>query len=106
DDRVGDDEVGRARFAARLRRLSHAVADDLAAAELRFVAVGRGVVLDLDDEVGVGKADAVAGRRPVVIGIGAAIDLHRAAFVKASTASSAAARTAGSSSAPSTSWFS
>ena len=58
-------------------RLPHPVANDLAAAELRLVAVGRRVVLDPDDEIGVGQADAIAGRRAVVVGVGAAVDLHK-----------------------------
>ena len=33
-------------------------------------------MLDPDDEIGVGEADAIAGGRAVVIGVGAAIDLH------------------------------
>ena len=37
-----------------------------------FVAVGREVALDANDQVGVGEADAIAGRRPVVVGVGAA----------------------------------
>ena len=53
------------------RRLSHAVANHLAAAELGFVAVRRQVALDADEEIGVGEADAIAGRRTVVIGVGA-----------------------------------
>src|SRR5207237_185196 len=41
------------------------------------VSVDRRVLLDLDDEIGVGEADAVAGRRAVVVGVGAAIEFHR-----------------------------
>ena len=40
----------------RRRRLAHAVADDLAAAEFHFLAVDRVVLLDLDEEIGVGQA--------------------------------------------------
>ena len=59
------------------RRLPHAVANHLAAAELRLVAVDRVVALDRDDQqVGVGQADAIAGGRPVVIGVGASRQLH------------------------------
>jgi hypothetical protein len=44
--------------------LSHAVANDLAAAEFRLVAVDTGIVLDFDDEFSVGQADAAtAGGR-------------------------------------------
>ena len=60
DDGVGDDRVDRAARVGGLR-LAHAVADHLAAAELHLFAVSREVLLDFDDELGVGKADAVAG---------------------------------------------
>ena len=46
-DRVGDHQIGRSVVRRRSRRLAHAVADDLAAAELRLVAVDRRVALDL-----------------------------------------------------------
>ena len=52
-------------------RLAHAVADDLAAAEFHFLAVGGEILLDLDDEVGVGEADLVAGGRAEHVGVGA-----------------------------------
>ena len=84
------------------RRLPHAVANDLAAAELRFVTVDRRVVLDLDDQIGIGEADAIAGGRAVVVRVGAAIDFHRRRRTP-STALSAAAVTFSSSSGPSTS---
>ena len=54
--------------------LPHAVADDLAAAELDLFAVDRVVALDLDHELGVGEAHAVARRRAVHVGVGAARD--------------------------------
>ena len=44
--------------------LAHAVADHLAAAELDLLAIDRAVLLDLDDEVGVGEPHLVADRRP------------------------------------------
>src|SRR5690606_140778 len=69
DQRVGDDGVDGA-LGARHLALAHAVADDLAAAEPHFLAIGREVLLDLDDEVGVGEADAVADRRAVHVGVG------------------------------------
>jgi predicted secreted Zn-dependent protease len=59
--------------------LAHAVADHLAAAELHFFAIGGEVLLDLDEELGVGKADLVAdgraehggiGEREILAGIG------------------------------------
>ena len=49
--------------AGRGGRLAHAVADHLAAAELRFVAVDGEVLLDLDEKFGVREADAVARGR-------------------------------------------
>ena len=47
------------------RRLAHRLADHLAAAEHRLVAADAVVLGDLDPQVGVGEADAVAGGRPV-----------------------------------------
>ncbi len=61
DDGVGDDGVDRAARVGRLR-LPHAVADHLAAAELHLFAISGEILLDLDDELRVGEADAVAGR--------------------------------------------
>src|SRR5262245_44767372 len=73
DDRVGDDQVeGRLLYSTGQRRLTLAVADDLASTELHFVAVDGVVFLDLDQEFGVGKADAVSGGWAVVPGVGGA----------------------------------
>ena len=71
DQRVGDDGVDRTGGAGRLR-LPHAVADHLAAAELHLLAVDGAVLLDLDDEVGVGQPDPVADGRPEHGGVGGA----------------------------------
>ena len=71
DQRVGDDRIDGA-LAARELRLAHAVADDLAAAELHLLAVGGEVLLHLDDQVGVGEAHLVAGGRAEHLGIGGA----------------------------------
>ena len=71
DQRVGDHGVDRT-GGAGLLPLPHAVADHLAAAELDLLAVDRAVLLDLDDEVGVGEAHLVADRRPEHVGIGRA----------------------------------
>src|SRR5438874_2685635 len=49
DQRVGDHGIDRA-LGARALALAHAVADHLAAAELHLLAVGRVVLLDLDEE--------------------------------------------------------
>jgi cellulose synthase (UDP-forming) len=53
----------------------HAVADDLAAAELHLLAIGGEILLDLDDELGIGEPHAVAGGRAEHVGIGGARDL-------------------------------
>ena len=71
DDGVGDDGVDRAARARRLR-LPHAVADHLAAAELHLLAVGGEILLDLDEELGVGEPDPVAGGRAEHVGVGGA----------------------------------
>ena len=74
NQRVGDDGVDRPLPIGELA-LPHAVADHLAAAELHLLAIGREILLDLDDEIGVGEPHPVAGRRSEHIGIEAA--LHR-----------------------------
>ena len=61
-ERVGDDAVERV-VVADARRLAHAVAQHLAAAELALVAVDGVVAFDFGDEVRVAEADAVARRR-------------------------------------------
>ena len=71
DQRVGDDGVDRALLVGDLA-LAHAVADHLAAAELHLLAIGGEILLDLDDEVGVGEPHAVAGGRAEHVGIGSA----------------------------------
>ena len=75
DQRVGDDGVDRALLVGDLR-LAHAVADHLAAAELHLLAVGGEILLDLDDQIGVGEPHAVAGGGPEHVDIGAALDLE------------------------------
>jgi hypothetical protein len=76
DQRIGDDGINRSACAGDLG-LSHAIADDLAAAELDLFAIDRGIVptalglgrsnskggqvaLYLDDQISVGKPDLVA----------------------------------------------
>ena len=73
DQRVGDDGVDGA-LGARDLALAHAVADHLAAAELHLLAVGGEVLLDLDDQLGVGEPHLVADGRPEHVGIGGAGD--------------------------------
>ena len=78
DEGAGDDEVGRARGAGAAR-LAHRFADHLAAAEHRLVAADAQVAFDLDDEIGVGKANVIAGGRPVEPPVVSPRDLnHRA----------------------------
>ena len=62
DHRAGDDEIGRA-LGSGGHRLAHRLADDLAAPEDGLVAGPAAVLGDLDEEVGVRQADAVADRR-------------------------------------------
>ncbi len=76
DHGVGDDGVDRTLGAAPLA-LAHAVANDLAAAELDFLAVDRAVALDLDDELGVGEPQPIAGGRAEHPGISGARNGHR-----------------------------
>src|SRR5581483_8099131 len=74
DDRVGDHRVERGLGARRARRLPHAVADDLAAAELRLLARHREVALDADQQLRVGEPDAVARGGAVEVRVLAARD--------------------------------
>ena len=72
DDDPGDDRVHRAALAGDLR-LAHAVAHDLAAAELDLFAGDGQVAFDLDQQFGIGQPDAVARGRAVkrrIIGTG------------------------------------
>src|SRR6185503_8645402 len=69
DDCVGDDEIEDAVGGQRPRGLPHAVADDLAAAELHLVPVHREVALDLDEELGVGEPHPVAHGGAEEIGV-------------------------------------
>ena len=52
--------------------LPHAVADHLAAAELHLLAVGGEILLDLDEQLGVGEPHPVARGRAEHVGIGGA----------------------------------
>ena len=52
--------------------LAHAVADHLAAAELHLLAIDGEILLDLDEELGVGEPDPVADGRAEHLGIGGA----------------------------------
>src|SRR5205823_14267579 len=68
DQGVGDDAVECVHVGGA-RHLPHAVAQDLAAAELALVAVGGLVPLDAGDEVAVPEAHAVAGGGTEEVGI-------------------------------------
>ena len=71
DQRVGDDGIDGAVGAGHLA-LAHAVADHLAAAEFHLLTVGGEVLLDLDDQIGIGEADLVARGRAEHLGVGGA----------------------------------
>ncbi len=73
DQRVGDHRV-HSPLGARRLGLAHAVADHLAAAELDLLAIAGAIILDLEDEVGIGEAEPVADRGPVHVGIGLPAD--------------------------------
>ncbi len=79
DDDVGDDGIDSALGPRRLA-LAHAVANDLATAEFHFLAIGRVVLLDLDEEFGIGKTHLVADGRAEHAGIGGAGNLVRHGF--------------------------
>src|SRR4029077_9689217 len=69
DERVGDHQVEHLRPGGGAGRLAHAIADDLAPAELPLVTVGGEVALHLDEQIGVGQAHPVADGGPVEIGV-------------------------------------
>src|SRR5690606_13956844 len=71
DQRIGDDRVHHLRPVAL--PLAHAVADDLAAAELHFLAINGVVAFHLDDEARVTQAQAIAGGGAEHLGIGATV---------------------------------
>ncbi len=73
DHGIGDDGVDGTLGAGPLA-LPHAVADHLAAAEFDLLAIDRAIALDLDDELGVGEPQPVAGRRAEHPGIAGARD--------------------------------
>src|SRR5688572_4398229 len=76
DERVGDDKVWGAACSRRFGRLSHSVANDLAAAKLHLVAIPRMVALDLNDQVGVSQPNAVAFGWAIVIRVSMPVDSH------------------------------
>jgi hypothetical protein len=81
DHRTRDDRV-RGAVCARSTRLAHGLADDLATAEHGLVTGASGtagtVLLDLDQQIGVGEPDAVTGGGPEQVGVRGTRDLrHR-----------------------------
>jgi len=70
NQRVGDDGIGD--FGGDALALAHAVADDLAAAKFHFFAVSGVVVFDLNPQLGIGQAHAVAGGRAEHLGVSVA----------------------------------
>ena len=81
DQGVGDDEIERAVAAGGHSRLTHPVAQGFAAAELGFVTVIGEILLDFDDQVGVGEAHAVAFGRAVEIGVNVSWNAQRHGFL-------------------------
>ena len=71
DDEIENTGVLAARHGAVL---SHAVADDFAAAKSDFVTVDGKVLFDFDNQSRIREPDTVAGRRPVKVGISAAVN--------------------------------
>ena len=66
DQRVGDHQIQRAACARVARAaLPHTVSNDLAASEGDLIAIGREILLDFDDQFGIGQPHAVALSRAV-----------------------------------------
>src|ERR1051326_2673458 len=76
DHGIRDDRIDRA-LGARALPLPHAVADHLAATELDLLAIDRAVAFDLDDQFGIGEANAIADCRTEHRGIAGAADRAR-----------------------------
>src|SRR5580700_6397893 len=76
DNCVGDDEIENTGVLAARHGavLSHAVADDFAAAKSDFVTVDGKILFDFDNQSCIREADTVAGRRPVKVGVSAAVN--------------------------------
>ena len=60
DHRIGDDQIENAVRGSGGRGLAHAIADDFAAAEFRFLAGSREVLFNFDEQFRIGQANAVA----------------------------------------------
>src|SRR5262249_23576725 len=75
DERVSDDGI-RSPFGTRTLRLTHAVPNHLTSAKLHLLSVAREVILHLDDEIGIRKADPVSHCRAKHLGVsGSAHDM-------------------------------
>ena len=70
DERVGDHQIQGALSAGRSRTLPHAVANDLAASESDLVAISREVLLDFNDQFGIGQPHAIASGRSKQVRVG------------------------------------
>ena len=70
DQCVGDDKIEHAFGPGGAGHLSHTVAQRLAAAELRLVAVVGKILLHFDDQLSVGQAHPVPHSGAVEIGVG------------------------------------
>src|SRR6185312_3202816 len=68
------DKIERALRALDPRHLAHSIAKRLSGAEDELVTIGRQIRLDLRDEPGVGKMDAIARGRPILARVVAAIN--------------------------------
>src|SRR5262249_62048627 len=71
DEGVGDDQVQRALGPSGPSALTHAVANDFAAAKSDLVAIAGEVLFDFDDQVSIGQAHTVARGGSVEIGVDA-----------------------------------
>lgn len=69
DHRVGDDQIECPLRTRRRRGLSHPIPDDLPSAELGFLTGNGEIAHDFDDQIRVGEAYAVSGRRTIEIDV-------------------------------------
>jgi len=78
DQGIGDQRVDH--LGGQQLALAHAIADDLAATEFDFFAVGGEVLFHFDPQVGVGQADFVTDGGAEHVGVGFSGNLHRYAL--------------------------
>src|SRR5689334_599115 len=71
DKRIRDHQIERASGTSGARALPHPISNDLAAAEGDLIAIGREVLLDLNDQFRIGQSHPVALGRPIQIRVGA-----------------------------------